>query len=370
MADENAVPSTSEKETHENDVDNNNEDQENDTEERPEANITVAPNGNKNDNEGEDNDADDDDEVIDDADDDNNNIDEDLDDDEDDDDMEDNPLAHLPKYVLERVEKLQVLHKEHEDIEQRYLQERAALEKKFEALMKPLYDNRASIIRGDMDKEISEKAGEMDVGDTNDRVAGIPQFWACAMTQMDTVGEIITEQDVDCLEHLQNIVCEDREDGMGFTLKFYFGPNDYFTNNVLTKVYEVPNMLLSDEPILKNVVGTTIDWKPDRDLTHITIKKKQRGKGKNAGQVRTVTKKEEKESFFHWFSPPKMPSMETMDEEEAERLEELFENDYDVAQAFRGHVIPKAVKWFSGEAGEEVALSMAMLAEHGVLPES
>lgn len=150
------------------------------------------------------------------------------------------------------------------------------------------------------------------------------------------------------------MTCKDHDDGMGFTLSFKFAPNDYFSNEVLTKSYDVPNLLLSDEPLLKGVKGTKVEWKSDdRALTYRMVKKKQRGKGKNAGQVRTVTKREELESFFKWFEPPAMPALDTIDEEEAERLEELFDDDYEVAEAFRSHVIPRAVLWFSGEAEEE-----------------
>ena len=178
------------------------------------------------------------------------------------------------------------------------------------------------------------------------------------MTQMETVGELITEEDVDCLEHLKDITCADDDDGKGFTLRFIFGPNDYFHDTVLTKRYEVPNLLTSDEPILKQVEGCKIQWKaPDKSLTSRTIKKKQRGKGKNAGQVRTVTKTEKKESFFQWFDPPKMPSMDDMDEDEAEQLEEVFDSDYEVAQAFRTQIIPRAVLWFTGEVSIAVLMS-------------
>jgi nucleosome assembly protein 1-like 1 len=111
----------------------------------------------------------------------------------------------------------------------------------------------------------------------------------------------------------------------------------------------VPNLLLSDEPLLKSVKGTEIKWKTGRALTYRMVKKKQRGKGKNAGQVRTVNKKEDMESFFRWFSPPDMPPMNTMDEEEAAHLEEVFDEDYDAASAFRSVIIPSAVKWFTGE---------------------
>ena len=39
-----------------------------------------------------------------------------------------------------------------------------------------------------------------------------------------------------------------------------------------------------------------------------------------------------------------------MDEEVADAIEEAFDHDYDVAQQFRCHIVPKAVLWFSGEA--------------------
>lgn len=278
---------------------------------------------------------------------------------EDDDDDDQDPLAHLPAYVLSRVERLQDLEAAREAIMVDYLKERAAMEKKFEGLFQPLYADRAKIVRGELDEEIAATAAAAAAGNSRpadeeteggERVKGVPQFWACAMTHMENIGELITAEDVDCLERLTNITCVDRDDGKGFTLAFYFAPNDYFTNSILTKTYDVPNLLISDEAMLKKVVGEAIHWKPGKSLMHKTVKKKQRGKGKHAGQVRTVAKEEERESFFHWFTPPVMPaSADTMDEEEADRLEEIFDCDYEVAQAFRCHVIPKAVLWFTGQ---------------------
>jgi nucleosome assembly protein 1-like 1 len=269
----------------------------------------------------------------------------------DDEDDEEDPLAHLPGYVLARVEKLKELNEQREEAIAAYLEDRAALELKYQALYKPLYEERSAIVCGEQDEEIAREGDS--VPNANDldspSVKGIPQFWAAAMTNYDTVGEVIAEEDVDCLESLQNITCVDDDDGKGFTLRFHFAPNDYFHDTILTKKYQVPNLLLSDEPILKNVSGCKIQWKKDKSLTFQSVKKKQRGKGRNAGQVRTVAKTERKESFFHWFDPPEMPPMETMDEEEAERLEEELDADYEIAQSFRSHIIPKAVVWFSGE---------------------
>lgn len=69
--------------------------------------------------------------------------------------------------------------------------------------------------------------------------------------------------------------------------------------------------------------------------------------------MRTVTIKERKESIFHWFSPPSMPSIEDMEEEEVLKLEEIFDNDYNVGVAFRTQIIPKAVLWFTGQAEQQ-----------------
>lgn len=157
---------------------------------------------------------------------------------------------------------------------------------------------------------------------------------------------------MDCLDHLTDITCTDFPDGLGFELTFHFSPNAFFTNTTLSKRYEVPNLLTEDEPILKNVTGTTVNWKKDKSLTYKEVTKKQRRKGgPHAGQIRTITKKERTDSFFHFFTPPTMPGLsEVIDEEEADAVEEAFDHDYDVAQAFRGHLIPKAVLWFTGEA--------------------
>ena len=41
--------------------------------------------------------------------------------------------------------------------------------------------------------------------------------------------------------------------------------------------------------------------------------------------------------------------MDDLDEEQAEAYDEAFDHDFDIAQAFRTYVIPKAVLWFTGE---------------------
>jgi nucleosome assembly protein 1-like 1 len=259
------------------------------------------------------------------------------------------PLEEMPLHVQNRVQKLMEFDEERETIMKTYLEDRAKLEAKYHALVKPLYEKRKAVVQGEMDDEIDkEHEGESEEG-SGEKRKGVPQFWVCALGHMDVIAELIAEQDVDVLDLLEDVRCEDDENGEGFTLSFHFAPNGFFENNILTKRYEVPNLLLADEPILKNVYGCEILWKPDKCLTFKTTEKQQRGTGKNSGQVRNIKKKERCESLFHFFTPPKMPSMDDMDEEQVEKIESAFNEDYDLAQALRSHVIPKAVQWFTGQ---------------------
>jgi len=284
-----------------------------------------------------------------------------VEDDNEDDDDDDAPVTEgLPSYMKLRVEKLKEIHEEREALMKEYLAERALLETKYEKLSEPSFDQRKEVIEGGMDAEIAAAAASEDDETSSasetaceEKDHGIPQFWACAIHQMPVTQGLVSEQDIECLGSLRDVRCQSYENGDGFRLEFRFAPNDFFENEVLTKSYEVPNLLLADEPILKNVTGCEIRWKSGRSLTHTAVTKQQRGTGKNLGQTRTTTQQVRSDSFFHFFQPPKMPSLETADEEEVMRLEQAFDEDYDVAQAFRSHIIPKAVLWFAGNAMEQ-----------------
>ena len=57
----------------------------------------------------------------------------------------------------------------------------------------------------------------------------------------------------------------------------------------MIKRYELPNLLLDDEPILKILTGCGTNWEEGRSLKYRGVKKKQTSKsGRRAGQIRTV----------------------------------------------------------------------------------
>mmetsp|Transcript_26299 Transcript_26299/g.37687 ORF Transcript_26299/g.37687 Transcript_26299/m.37687 type:complete len:386 (-) Transcript_26299:157-1314(-) len=291
-----------------------------------------------------------------------NNINNEEEEDEDDEDFV-LDMESYPKYLRTRLLFLKQLNQQREEILQNYVVERAALEAKFASLSQPLYDTRAKVVKGEMtDEEIAanlkheeedeekDKEVPQDEEEEEEVVPGIPQFWVNAMGHMNVIAECITEQDIECLEHLVDVKYLDHPDGKGFTLYFYFRPNEFFENDVLTKRYDVPNFLSEEEPVLEAVKGCDIQWKAGKCLTFTEVKKTQRAKGgKKSGQIRTIIKKERQESFFHFFSPPPIPPVDDLDEEQAEAYDEAFDHDFDIAQAFRTYVIPKAVLWFTGE---------------------
>ena len=57
------------------------------------------------------------------------------------------------------------------------------------------------------------------------------------MGHMEAVAKLITERDLDCLEHLTGVTCQDFEDGTGFKLNFIFDikTNEYFTDGLFIK---------------------------------------------------------------------------------------------------------------------------------------
>ena len=95
---------------------------------------------------------------------------------------------------------------------------------------------------------------------------------------------------------------------MSFVLEFPYEPNEYFTNEVLTKTYRMrsepddSDPFSFDGPEIMGGTGSQIDWQKGKNVTLKTIKKKQKHKGR--GTVRTVTKTVSIDSLI-FFALPK-----------------------------------------------------------------
>jgi nucleosome assembly protein 1-like 1 len=169
------------------------------------------------------------------------------------------------------------------------------------------------------------------------------------------LNDMVQEHDEPILKHLQDIQVKfSKADPMGFTLEFLFEPNEYFTNTVLTKEYEMRTEADGDDPFsyegpeIIKCKGCTIDWKKGKNVTVKLIKKTQ--KHKNRGTKRTITKTVQNDSFFNFFNPPEV----TEGEEEAdEDNEAILAADFEIGHFIRERIVPRAVLYFTGEALEE-----------------
>ncbi|GFZ08107.1 nucleosome assembly protein 1;2 [Actinidia rufa] len=237
---------------------------------------------------------------------------------------------------------------QHDELEAKFFEERAALEAKYQKLYEPHYLKRSEIVNGVVEVEDVTTDATMDQETDNDtQEKGIPSFWVTAMKTNEVLAEEISERDEEALKYLKDIKWYRIDNPKGFKLEFFFDTNPFFKNSVLTKTY---HMIDDDEPILEKAIGTEIEWYPGKCLTQKILKKKPKKGSKNA---KPITKTEDCESFFNFFNPPQVPEDDNdIDEDTAEELQNQMEQDYDIGSTIRDKIIPHAVSWFTGEANQ------------------
>jgi len=287
-------------------------------------------------------------------------------------------IASLPAPVKRRLKALKKIQLESTKIEAKFYEEVHKLECKYHEMYKPLYEKRGKITKGELepnddecdwpsDEEDEELAEDMkDKAKLEDEkskkaeeedkdVKGVPDFWLTIFKNVDMLQEMVQEADEPVLSKLNDITVTFSENPMGFTLHFYFAPNDYFSNTVLTKKYEMKCEPSEDDPFsfegpeIFKCEGCTINWKEGKNLTVKTVKKKQKHKSK--GNVRTITKQVKNDSFFNFFDPPIIS-----DDPEADvdpETQDLLTADFEIGHYIRDRIIPRAVLFFTGEALEE-----------------
>jgi len=293
-------------------------------------------------------------------------------------------IQSLPPQVKRRIKSLKKLQLEATKIEAKFYEEVHDLECKYHKLHMPLLQKRTLITKGEyepteeecdfpsdsedeeaeLSEEVKDKKAKIEdekkdeVKETKDEkdVSGIPSFWLTIFKNVEMLAEMVQENDEPVLELLDDVTVTLSEKApMGFTLHFHFKENDYFTNQVLTKEYEMKCEPMEDDPFsfegpeIYKCKGCTIDWKKGKNLTVKQVKKKQ--KHKNKGSVRTITKQVKADSFFNFFGPPEVPDDPNADLDE--ETQDLLTADFEIGHYIRERIVPRAVLYFTGEALEE-----------------
>ena len=150
---------------------------------------------------------------------------------------------------------------------------------------------------------------------------------------------------------------------MGFRLEFHFAPNEYFENEILHKVshcyqlnkkFLTPRFLLLapfqdyalrcepdlsqpwafEGPEVCNCKGNKISWYKGKNATLRPVRKVK------DGQI--VTKWAKRNSFFNFFTPPKLTRDVLMDANKRT----LFEAHFQIGLFFKETFIPQAIKFY------------------------
>lgn len=178
---------------------------------------------------------------------------------------------------------------------------------------------------------------------------GIPEFWLTIFRNNELLADMVQPHDEAVIRTLTDIKIIYDED-LSYTLEFHFAPNDYFTDEMLTKKYFLRCKVDGDEPFafegpeIYKCTGCNINWKPGKNITVKTVKKKQKHKAR--GAVRTVTKTVPNDSFFNFFNPPDVPEDESKIDEESQNI---LATDFEIGHFLRARIIPRAVLFYTGD---------------------
>lgn len=206
-----------------------------------------------------------------------------------------------------------------------------------------------------------------------DAACGTPAlkgFWLEAMQNSPHLRDNIEEWDEPVLQYLGDVTksyIDAEKPGKGFKLEFHFAENPYFSNKSLWKEYHLgEGSPYNSEVDVTEIVVSEISWKEGKNVTVEVVKKKAKGGG--AKKKAPKATEEPIDSFFRNFfrhlkpGMPLPPEMNLMDarqlcgddddeeDEDEKMMGLLMENDYEMGVQVRDHIIPYAVRYYTGEA--------------------
>ncbi|XP_036912997.1 nucleosome assembly protein 1-like 3 [Sturnira hondurensis] len=178
---------------------------------------------------------------------------------------------------------------------------------------------------------------------------GIPNYWLTVLKNVDKLGPTIQKYDEPILKFLSDITLKFSKPGqpLSYTFDFYFRPNPYFTNEVLTKTYMIISKPDHNDPFffwgweIHDCKGCKIDWRRGKNVTVTTTHSRTTAAGEIEIQPRVVPNA----SFFHFFSPPEIPNIGKLEPRE----DAILEEDFEIGQILHDNVILKSVYYYTGE---------------------
>lgn len=178
---------------------------------------------------------------------------------------------------------------------------------------------------------------------------GIPDYWLTVLKNVDKLGPMIQKYDEPILKFLSDISLKFSKPGqpISYTFEFYFLPNPYFKNEVLTKTYIIKSKPDHDDPFfawgweIQDCKGCKINWRRGKDVTLTTTQSCTTATGEIEIRPRVVPNA----SFFNFFNPPEIPKIGKLEPRE----DAILDEDFEIGQILHDNVILKSVYYYTGE---------------------
>jgi nucleosome assembly protein 1-like 1 len=254
--------------------------------------------------------------------------------------------------IIETIEKLRKLDSTYSSIEKELRAKINAVRKEYESQFEALLNERKETLS-------ASPAG----ADASKGTPSVPHFWMDVLANSEEFADDIEEYDEPVLEYLDSIEASDldpTDEDKGFVLVFKFRENPFFTNAELRKVYTTARANeFTDQLEIVKIESDKIEWKQGQDVTVEAVQKKRSGGGR---KKKPGVQIQPRPSFFRYFrdlDQDNIPSEMGQDEEdeyeeeemdELERLQMYMEHDWDKANTLKELIVPRAVRWYTGEA--------------------
>ncbi len=173
-------------------------------------------------------------------------------------------LLHIQKQNLERT------NFQEDSYENEYLD----LKKKYDLEYEKLYDEINSIIKGSTTASLSEEEQKKYGLELTAQGEPITDYWL-EVLKNGTLYLTVNANDEKILKHLKEVKLVNSQDRLSFTVEFHFSPNEYFTQEVLSKSYFYD---IKDHQLCRTE-ASKLDWKSE-DLIPNKIKKTKTVKSK------------------------------------------------------------------------------------------
>ncbi|XP_063697056.1 nucleosome assembly protein 1-like 1 [Culicoides brevitarsis] len=216
----------------------------------------------------------------------------------------------LTPELIPKIQYLKKLQLQTVELDAKFHEKVLELEKQFQIEHDKIFKERSEVVNG-----------LTSVDDEEENHEGIPDFWLIVLKRVP--GGLVKEWDEPVLKHLYDIKYKTKTypQPLSFVLEFHFAPNEYFTNEILTKEYflrcspDEGDPLSFDGPVIIHSKGTKIHWKPGKNVT---------------------------------------VQMERMQDNGEKEFQPQIQADFQIGHYLKDCVIPRAVLFFTGEVKGDV----------------